>query len=177
MAVIKSAIELAMERTKNIVLGDEEKKVLAGKETDNRLRSIVRRFFSGITDIDGVKKEIDGYDVDRNLKRPVVIDILLENFDIRNERLFDLFDIVCSDLDDSLKAELEMLKKRFAEQMERKEILIRREIMERLEKDGISGDGLDLNVGAWTEWEAGLKEIQTVFKDRFAEWKKKLVKS
>ncbi|HQM77478.1 MAG TPA: hypothetical protein PLF87_09745, partial [Syntrophorhabdaceae bacterium] len=64
MAVIKSAIELAMERTKNIVLGDEEKKVLAGKEADNRLRSIVRRFFSGITDIDGVKKEIDGYDVD-----------------------------------------------------------------------------------------------------------------
>ncbi len=30
MAVIKSAIELAMERTKNIVFGDEEKKVLAG---------------------------------------------------------------------------------------------------------------------------------------------------
>ncbi|HQM76447.1 MAG TPA: hypothetical protein PLF87_04455, partial [Syntrophorhabdaceae bacterium] len=105
------------------------------------------------------------------------IDILLENFDIRNERLFDLFDIVCRLLLEKKKTELEMLKKRFAEQMERKEILIRREIMERLEKDGISGDGLDLNVGAWTEWEAGLKEIQTVFKDRFAEWKKKLVKS
>ena len=160
MAIIKSAIELAMERTKNIVLGDEEKRALAEKETENRLRSIVRRYFSGITDIDGAKMELDGFDADKNLKRSVMIDILMEDFDIRNERLFELLDIVCSDLDDSLKDELEMLKKRFAEQMERKEILIKTDITERLNKNGISGDGLELNIKAWDEWEAGLKEIQ-----------------
>lgn len=174
MAVIKSAIELAMERTKNIVLKEEEKKALAEKEVENRLRAFVRRYLAGITDIDGAKKELDGFDADRNLKKLILIDILIEDFDIKNERLFDLFDMACGDIDEQLKDELEMLKKRFAEQMERKGILIKKEITERLADKGIYGDGFEPNIEAWDEWEKGLKEIKTIFKNRFSEWKEKL---
>jgi hypothetical protein len=59
MAVIKSAIELAMERTKNLVLGDEEKKALAAKETEGRLKAAFLRYVEGITDKDDVEKELE----------------------------------------------------------------------------------------------------------------------
>jgi hypothetical protein len=68
-----------------------------------------------------------------------------------------------------------MLQKRFAEQMERKEMLIRKEIMEHLNENGISGDGLEPNIEVWDEWKEGMKEVRDVFKGRFAEWKEKLV--
>jgi len=176
MAVIKSAIELAMERTKNLVLGEEEKKALAEKETEGRLRAVVRRYLEGMTEIDGVEKELKGIKADYHLQGSVLIDMLTEELDIKgkNERLFELLDIVYGELRQPLRGELEMLRKRFAEQMERREILVRKEITERLKEDGISGDGFEPNVEAWDEWKEGMEELKKVFKGRFVEWKNKL---
>ncbi len=176
MAVIKSAIELAMERTKNLVLGEEEKKALAAKETEGRLKAVFLRYIEGITDIDHVEKELEGIKADRYLRASVLVDMLTEYLDVKgkNERLFELFGIVFADLDDSLRDELEMLKKRFAEQIERREILVRKEIMERLETESISGDGLEPNVEAWDEWKEGMEDVKKVFKTRFEDWKNKL---
>ena len=177
MAVIKSAIELAMERTRNLVLGEEEKRALADKEIEGKVRAVVRRYLEGMTEIGGVTKELDGINADKNLKRSVFIDIFIDEFDIKekNGQLLELFSITCSDLGESLKNEFEMLRKRFAEQVERKEILIRKEIMERLNENGISGDGLEPNIEVWDEWKKGMEEVRDIFKGRFAEWKEKLV--
>ena len=177
MAVIKSAIELAMERTKNLVLGEEEKRALAEKEMEAKVRAVVRRYLEGMTEINGVTKELDGINADKSLKRSVFIDVFIDEFDIKekNGRLLELFSIICSDLGESLKSEFEMLQKKFAEQMERKEILIRKELMEHLNGNGISGDGLEPNIEAWDEWKKGMEEVRDVFKGRFAEWKAKLV--
>jgi hypothetical protein len=177
MAVIKSAIELAMERTRSLVLGEEEKRALAEKEIEVKVRAAVRRYLEGMTEIDGVTKELDGVNADKNLKRLVFIDLFIDKFDIKekNGRLLELFNIVCSDLEEPLKREFEMLQQRFAEQMERKEILIRKEITERLNENGVSGNGLEPNIEVWDEWKEGMEEVRDVFKGRFAEWEEKLV--
>jgi hypothetical protein len=176
MAVIKSAVELAMERTKNLVLDEKEKSAIAEKETEGRLRAAARRYLEGMTEIDGVQKELKGINADYPLQGSVLIDILTEDLGNKekNKRLFDLFNIVFSELQQPLKDELEMLRKRFAEQIERREILVHNEIVERLKEEGISGDGLEPNVEAWGEWKEGMEEVNNVFKDRFYEWKNKL---
>jgi hypothetical protein len=69
MAVIKSAIELAMERTRNLVLGEEEKRTLAEKEIEVKTRAVVRRYLQGMTEIDGVTKELDGVNAQTRTSR------------------------------------------------------------------------------------------------------------
>jgi len=176
MAVIKSAIELAMERTKNLVLADEEKTALVEKEMEGRIRAGIRRYLEGMTEIDGVARALDVINADKNLKRSVFIDVFIEEFDVKakNERLRELSHIICGDLGEPLKGEFDMLQERCADMMERRGALIRQEITERLNERGISGDGLEPNIEAWDEWKEGMEEVRRILKGRFAELKEKL---
>ena len=177
MAEIKSSIELAMEKTKNLVMDDEERRLSALRDTENKIRATLRRYLEGMIERDDVEKEIEEIKADEGLKRFLLMDLLIEEFDIRsdNTRLLELFYIVNGGLQESLKKELEMLQNKFKEEMEKRGMIIRERIAGRLKEMGITGDGVEPNIEEWDEWKEGLEEAGTVFKKRIAEWRDKFV--
>ena len=179
MAEIKSSIELAMEKTKNLVMDEEERKLSALRDTENKIRATLRRYLEGMIERDDVEKEMEEIKGDEGLKRSLLLDLLIEEFDIGsdNTRLLELFYIVNGGLQESLKKELATLKNKFKEEMEKRGMIIRERIAGRLREMGITGDGVEPNIEEWDEWKEGQEEAGAVFKKRIVEWKDKLTQT
>ena len=96
MAKIKSAIELAMERTKNLVMDEKEKEEFARRGLEDRLRAIMRRFLEGMIGREELLTELGGMKAGKREKRLLLIDLVLEEFSLPGdkERLFDLLELV-----------------------------------------------------------------------------------
>jgi hypothetical protein len=176
MAVIKSAIELAMERTKGLVMDEEEKKSLALKETEKKVKAVLRRYREGIIESDGVNREIEKIEGDEKWKKSILIDRLIDGLDIksRNERLFELLNIIGTGLREPFNHEIEVMQKRFLEEMEKRETKVREKITDHMKEIGITGNGVKPNIWEWDEWNDSVEEAGKAFKQHVAEWKDRL---
>ncbi len=81
MAEIKSAIELAMERTSNLVMDEEEKRGLVRKDLEGRLKAAMRRFLEGMTDRERFLGDYEGIKGDRREKRSILAGLLIQGFE------------------------------------------------------------------------------------------------
>lgn len=176
MAEIKSAIELAMEKTKDLVIGKEERDAMVAKEIETRVGGVVRRYMEEMISRDDVKREMDGIKADKRLKYSSLLDALIEEFDVResNDRLFSLFDFAGLGIQEVLRDEFETLRKDFQAEMEKKETIIRERIEGNLTALGIAGDGIEPNLTAWDEWQEATAEAGNAFKSRMEVWKEKV---
>ena len=177
MAEIKSAIELAMERTKNLVMDDREKEESQKKETENKVKAILRRYLEGIIGAESAMREIDEVKADPGLKRRLLMSLVLDEFDITavNPRLIDVLKYAGRGLPGSFMAELDGILGAFDREMEAKEGVVREKVSERLKGMGIYGDGLEPNVEAWEEWADTREATGRIFKEQIGEWKERLV--
>ncbi|NLW35527.1 hypothetical protein [Syntrophorhabdus aromaticivorans] len=176
MAEIKSAIELAMEKTKDLVVGGEERRTIATREAESKVKAVVRRYLGDMTSQEDAAREFDEIDADRRLKGSVLVETLVEEFDVKKspERLLALFGLTGIDLEGSLRNEFATLQGQFQEEMARKEKTIRGKISDSLAFLGITGTGIEPNLAAWDEWTEGAEEAGSIFKQRIQEWKEKV---
>jgi hypothetical protein len=176
MGEIKSAIELAMERTKSLVMDDEEKKTFLLKDLDTRVRGLVRRYAEGMADPEDLGREYRDLKGDETQKKTLLLDAIVDEVDLRDEemRILDIFAISGTGLDEGLKAEAQGARERAAEELERKEMIIRERALQGLTASGISGSSIEVNVEAWDGWQEGLDETKAIFRKRLADWKKKV---
>jgi len=176
MSGIKSAIELAMERTKDLVMSEEERKSFATKELENKVRAVVRRYLEDIIEGDGVNKELSAIEGDEKSKKSILIDLLAEEFDAkeRNERLLELLSDMAGSASEPLKQELEKMREGYAEQIEKRGSTVREKIMGHLKEMGITGTAIEPNREEWAEWGESIEEAGEAFKKSLADWKDKL---
>jgi len=179
MAEIKSAIELAMEKTKDLGMDKEERKLFARKDIENKVRVILKRYQEDMIDDHGVKKEMNNIDGDENLKSRVLGDALIEGFDVTgdNKKIFALFHLTGCGLDEHLGVELEALQKSFTREMEKRRMIITARIGDKLKAMGITGSGIEPNIEEWDEWKEALNEVAHAFSERVDEWKKRLTEA
>jgi len=176
MSEIKSAIELAMEKTKGLGMDEEERELFARKDVESKVRVILRRYQEGMIDGHGVKKELNNIEGDEKLKAKVLLDTLIEGFDLTgdNKKIFALFHLTGSGLDERLGFELEALQKNFTKEMEKRKMIISARIEDKLKARGITGNGIEPNTQTWDEWKETLDEVAHAFNERLEEWKKRL---
>ena len=176
MAEIKSAIELAMERTQSLIMDDAEKKKLAAKALEGKIRAILRRYKERIIGIGGVEKELDTIGDDRETLQTTFIDLVVEELDLRGNdpNIIVLFNIAGNIVDKDSLEELKMLQRDYARDLEKKEVTIRVRIEKTLKARGISGDSISPNLETWNEWNEGLEETERLFQKRLIDWKQKL---
>ena len=176
MSGIKSAIELAMERTKNLVMSEEERKSFAVKELENKVRTVVRRYLEGIIESDGVNKELAAVEGDEKSIKSLLVELLVDEFDVkeRNEALLDLLGDIAGRVKEPLRQELEIMRGRHAEQIKDSGSAVRGKIIGRLREMGIAGSAVEPNTEEWDEWGESIKEAGESFKKSVAEWKDKL---
>ena len=175
MAEIKSAIELAMERTKNLVMDDEEKRALARRDFEDRLRAVMRRFLEGIRGREeflAEYREIKGDSAEKGL---LLIDLILEESSVlsQKEKVFALLELVGGELGGGLAAEAGALGAQFKRDLAAGVPGVGERIMGRLAGMGISGSSVEPNVEAWDEWRDAVREMGDVFKGRLSGWREK----
>lgn len=177
MAEIKSAIELAMERTKNLVMDDEEKRLLVRKDLEDRLRALVRRFAEGMIDRDGFWADYGDIKGDRHEKRAILADLVIQGFEtsLDNDRLFEVLELLGEDAGGSLAAEAKALKYGFRKDLDAREAGIREGIMASLKKMDISGSAVEPNVAEWKEWRDASLDTVALLKHRLIEWKERVL--
>jgi hypothetical protein len=176
MSEIKSAIELAMERTKNLVMDEQEKREFAQKDLEDKLRAVMRRFLEGMIEGDEFLNEYGSMKAEKTLKRGLLVDLLVQEFDTStgNERLFTLLELVGGDAGGEFREEAFVLRGRFQEELRSREAGIRGNIIDHLREMGISGSAIEPNVVEWEEWREATREIGGRFKTRLQEWKERI---
>jgi hypothetical protein len=175
MAEIKSAIELAMERTKNLVMDEREKEASLIRDAENRLKGMTRRFLDGAVSVDDFRNQYDKVELTEAAKRSLLVDIVVNGFDVGEDvRLFDLLHVIDRKLDDRLKKELSIFEKRFSEALEKKSGEVRKRVLDRLKKMGITGSALEPNLAAWDEWKEAVVETKQTFSSPLRQWKDKV---
>jgi len=176
MSRIKSAIELAMERTKNLVMSEEERRSFTAKELENKVRAVVRRYLEGIIENDGLNKELAMVEGGEKPIKSALVDMLVDEFDVeeKNERLLGLLDELAGSVKEPLRKELQALRARYAEQIEKREMIVRERVAARLKEMGITGSAVEPNLEEWDEWGESVRDAGQAFKKGIAEWKEKL---
>lgn len=176
MAEIKSAIELAMEKTKGLIMNEEEKESFAIKNLKEAVKAILRRFMEQMIGLEEIEKELEEIKGDMELKRSILLNLIVEEIDLLNnkEQLLKLIGIATGGLSEEAERGLLLLQQRFIEQIERKEILARQDVFKRLEEMGVTGDGIEVNLEGWDEWQRELEDTKRIFKARLVEWKDSL---
>jgi hypothetical protein len=176
VAEIKSAIELAMEKTRDLVIDPEEREAMAIREIGDKVKAVLRRFAEEMTDHEDAAKELLKIQADTSLKKSVMVDNLAGEFDVQknNERLLLLFRTAGIDLQESIRSELETLHKTFRKELEAREAVVREMIMANLAEAGIAGGAIEPNLSAWDEWHEEAGRIGKVFQERMEELKDKV---
>lgn len=179
MSEIKSAIELAMERTKGLVMDDEEKQEVAARELGSRIGGLLRRYLEEMTDSDGFRKEYEKIEGTKAQKNELLIDMALGEFDLSdsNERVFDVLSFVGGDVDDQLKKEIEGLQSEFHATIAAEREGVKKDIVTRLQKMGISGSGVEPNITEWDEWKAAVEQTKSIFRKRLSQWKNRFAQN
>lgn len=176
MGEIKSAIELAMERTKGLVMDDQEKREAADRELGSRISALLRRYLEEMIDWDGFQKEYERLDGIKTKKNELLMDAALTEFGSsdNNEKAFDILSFVGGDVDERLKKEIETLRLEFHERIAAEVEGVKRNVTARLNKMGISGSAVEPNVTEWDEWKTAVDQTKSLFMKRLSEWKSKI---
>lgn len=174
MAEIKSSIELAMEKTKHLIMTEEEKREQEKREFENKIRGLLRRFRDRYLDKEDLIKEFKALK-DASHKK-TFLEILFDEIDLsaENRDIIDLLEGLCEISRERLEEEFEQLKKRFFEELEKREMIARERIRESLKEIGIEGDAVVINLQNWRAYEEIKGEVQEIFKRRLVELRERL---
>ena len=176
MAEIKSAIELAMEKTRNLVVDSKEREAMAVKDIDDKVKAVLRRYREEMVDVEDAAKELNKINADPVLRRTLFVDAVVEELNVRkdNERLLVLMHTAGIELPETIRSDLETLNRTFREEVEARKMFTQERIRDNLAESGITGNGIEPNLFAWDEWHEEVEKVGNAFKKRIEELKDKI---
>ena len=173
MAEIKSAIQLAMERTQGLVMDEKEKQSMAMKELASNILSIFRRYRESLVDDVEAEEQLDALKCDKETKKKIVLDLLGDEFETAEDisSLDRLFSFVRFVIDERSYRQLKQIERSFADEIEKTKAHIKGRVLMELASAGVKGDSVEPNVEAWPKWLEVSSEIRRSFKRQIHEWK------
>jgi len=168
MAEIKSAIEIAMERTKNLRLSSEEKERLKEEELQSKAHGLVNRFLEVDLHFREVEKELAKYSPEQ---RSQVEKIMIEDFaarmdpDRNNELIFQGIEILAPDKRKTILKGMELIKE-YLTQKEKERQKAEKTLRNKLETMGISGPAVLPKVEGTREWADALSGLRALYEEK-----------
>lgn len=168
MAEIKSAIELAMERTKNLRLSSEEKEKLKEEEIHSRAQGLVNRYLEAGYHLREVEKELGQYDPQQ---RAQIEKLMLQclsaaiQLDKNNDLVFQGIETL-REGSQRITGKIRELLKKYQEQRGKEYGKIKKDLLLKFERLGISGSAVEPKVEGSQEWEDALAEFTPDFEDQ-----------
>jgi hypothetical protein len=178
MSEIKSAVEIALEKTKGLDLSREEKEKLREEEIDQKARSLVTRYLEVDFNFRDCEKELSRIDPEQ---RPQLEKRILHEFggaiqlDRDNDLIFQGIEALQPKAAGPL-GELKSLLKRYREKREREYRQTEENLQARFASLRISGSAVQVNVDGSQEWERSLAAFQPPFEKELRSLKEKIEK-
>ncbi len=176
MAEIKSAIEIAMERTKSFRLSSEEKERLKEEELQSKAHGLASRFMEVDLHFHEVKKELDKYSP---AQRSQVERVMLEDFvdrldlDRDNALAFQGIEILGPGKNELLMKLRELIKE-YSAQREQEQRKMEKALLMKLETLGIAGTAVLPKVEGSQEWVHALKSFRAPYERKLKDAKEEL---
>ncbi len=176
MAEIKSAIELAMERTKGLHLSREEKEKLQEEELQSKARSLVNRFLEVDFHLRDVEKELAKCNPQqREELEKLIVRYLTEAIALGRDT-----DLIFQGIESFREKSKSIIKKMqgliesYQERKEKEYQKTERDLLTKLEELGISGSAVQPKIEGSQEWEEALAKFKQPFEDQLQNLKKEL---
>jgi hypothetical protein len=176
MAEIKSAVELAMERTKGLRLSNEEKEKLKEEEIQTRARGLVNRYLEADFHTRDVERELARLDPpERKEMEILILQYLSEAIDLDREN-----DLVFRGLESfregnkGLIEKMEELIQRYTEKKGREYQKVEKDLLADLERRGVTGSAVQPAVEGTEAWEKARARIRPEFEKELEGLKKGL---
>ncbi|MDH4264037.1 MAG: hypothetical protein OEW45_00225 [Deltaproteobacteria bacterium] len=165
MAEIKSAIELAMEKTKDLHLSRAEIQKLKEEEMKSKAQGLVHRFLEVDFHLKEVAKELMKFTPDeRKPLEKLMCQYLSEaiRLDRDNDLIFQGIETLREE-SKPLNRQIQQLLKKYREQKEKAYGEAEKNLLTHWEKQGISGSAVQAKVEGSQEWEKALSRFKPAF--------------
>lgn len=173
MAEIKSAIELAMERTKGLRLSREEKGKLKEEEIQSKARALVNRYLEIDFHLREVERDLAKQEPpEREQVESLLVRYLGEAIDLDRDN-----DLIFEGIESFRKGNetsIQKIKRVISDFRERKSAEYReteKRLLEKLERVGVSGSAVQPKTEGSPEWEEALAKFKPKFEKELAELK------
>ncbi|MCX8022423.1 MAG: hypothetical protein N2745_06575 [Syntrophorhabdaceae bacterium] len=168
MAKIKSAIELAMEKTANLTMDEEEKRSFEKNEIRSRIKGLVNRYLEGMVRDESLMKELANIKGEDRLKKSTLLEELIGELSIEkdNKGILRLIETIFSQGSTNLSGQMEDLEKALKEEKKKREESIKKDLLLRIKAMGISGDALKINIEAWEEGKRLFEELNILYREK-----------
>ena len=176
MGEIKSAVELAMEKTKGFHLSREEMNKLKEEEMQSKAHGLVNRFLEVDFHLKEVEKELSKFSPeDRGQIEKLMKEYLAEAIQLErdNELIFQGI-AALGQASHSFKGEIQQLVEDYQEQKGKSYVKTEKNLVAKWEKQGISGSAVQAKVEGSPEWENALSGFTPAFEERLRAVKEKL---
>jgi hypothetical protein len=178
VAEIKSSIELAMEKTKGLRLSREEKEKLKEEELYSKAQSLVNRFLEVDFHLKEAEKDLGKYSPDqREHLENLMLHYLCEaiQLDRDNDLIFQGVEAFQKESKNTIKKIQELIKT-YRQRKEKEYKQTEKDLLKKLERQGISGSAVQPKIEGSQEWQDALAKFKPAIEDQLQVLKKELQK-
>ncbi len=177
MGEIKSALELAMEKTKKFSVSEKEKQDMKRKEVLQKATSLFHRYRDGHLSLNEMLKQIER--MEKNTATTVKEFLLSRWIDAlslndREEQILKGIESLTQRNIDEVKQEFHSLVSRYQEERERVKEKVKFQLLEALRNDGIYGSAVEPKLDGDELWEKENEKLDQSYKTRLEEIKEQL---
>ena len=177
MGEIKSVLELAMERSKKVVISNEEREKIKEKEILQKAMGLFHRYQEGHLSLNEMMREIDRTDekIREKVKKVLFsqwVDAL--SLDDDGERLFNAMESIKDRSLDDIKEKFQSFHALYHNEIEQAKQRMSLQLAEELKSEGIYGDAVEPNVEGSESWKKLLDPVDCFHREKLDEIKEAL---
>jgi len=168
MPQIKSSIELAMEKTKNLRLSQEEMEKFKEEELQSKAHSLVNRFLEVDYHFREVERELSRHDSNQRKQiEKLMLQYLSESiqFDRDNELIFKGIGALRQDSEKIINKIQELIEG-YEERKGKEYEGVERDLLKKFEQLGISGSAVTPKLEGSKEWNDAIEQFKPTFEEQ-----------
>ncbi len=177
MAEIKSALELAMEKSRKYSISDTEREEIKRKETFQRAMSLFYRYREGSVSLSEMEREIEKIDEKlRESVKAILISEWVQALSLENhwEKEFEALEAMKDQDLHGLKQKFQRLLSAYRKQIEETRQRITDQLLEQLREQGIEGEAIEPNLEGNEGFEKEVHSVADSYRERLDEVKREL---
>jgi len=177
MAEIKSTLELALERTKNMVISEKEKKEIRQKKLLEKARGLLHRYREGHAPLSELQKEIERLDEKTSAAaKDFLLSQWIDALSLKeeDERLIKGIEWLKNGRLEEIPQRFRHLLFQYRKEMDKTRQETRTQLVEALKREGITGSAIDPNVEGNPLWKEAVERLDHLYGERLEEIRRQL---